>query len=83
MGVGRLLETFLNGGGGSLGGKRSQHRSSEEERSLDFESDFTDAKLKVRGAPRGQGKKERRKKSTRGAKRGPKKVNRILSAMDQ
>ena len=38
-----------------------------------FERNFTDAKFKVRTA-RGQGKKKRRKKSTRGATRGPKKV---------
>ena len=50
-------------------------------KSADFESNFTDAKFKVR-APRGQGKKKRRKKSTHGATRGPKKVTRIPSAMD-
>ena len=50
-------------------------------KSADFESNFTDAKFKVRAA-RGQGKKKRRKKSTHGARRGPKKVTRIPSAMD-
>ena len=50
-------------------------------KSADFESNFTDAKFKVRAA-RGQGKKKRRKKNTHGAKRGPKKVTRIPSAMD-
>ena len=50
-------------------------------KSADFESNFTDAKFKVRAA-RGQGKKKRRKKSTHGATRGPKKVTRIPSAMD-
>ena len=51
-------------------------------KSADFESNFTDAKFKVRAA-RGQGKKKRRKKSTHGATRGPKKVKRIPSAMDE
>ena len=39
-------------------------------KSVDFESNFTDAKFKVRAA-RGQGKKKRRRKSTHGATRGP------------
>ena len=51
-------------------------------KSADFESNFTDAKFKVRTA-RGQDKKKRRKKSTHGATRGPKKVKRITSAMDE